>query len=56
MWRDVCIANGEALLELIEGYQLELGEISKAIKENNPDALFELFRDSKHTRDQLRKL
>ena len=56
MWRDVCLANGEALVKLIEGYKLELDEIITAIKQQDSDALFELFRDAKHTRDQLRKL
>lgn len=56
MWRDVCLANGEALVELIEGYSLELDEIKQAIQKQDADKLFELFRDAKHTRDQLRSL
>ena len=56
MWRDICLANGDALLELIEGFKKQLDEIAHAIEHKDPDALFELFRDSKHTRDQLRKL
>lgn len=56
MWRDICLANGDALLELIDGYKNNLDEIADAIRKNNPEALFELFRDAKHTRDQLRKL
>ena len=56
MWRDICLANGEALLELIEGFKLELELVARAIREQDPDALFELFRDAKHTRDQLRNL
>ncbi len=56
MWRDICLANGDALLSLIEGYKLELDHVSQAIRDNNPDALFELFRDAKHTREQLRNL
>lgn len=56
MWRDVCLANGDALLDLIDGFKLELELISRAIREQDPDALFELFRDAKHTRDQLRNL
>ncbi len=56
MWRDICLANGDALLELIEGFKTQLDEIALAIEHKDPDALFELFRDSKHTRDQLRKL
>lgn len=56
MWRDICMANGDALLELIDGYKLELDEISKSIREHDSEGLFELFRDAKHTRDQLRNL
>ncbi len=56
MWRDICLANGDALLSLIEGYKLELDHVSQAIRDNSPDALFELFRDAKHTREQLRNL
>ena len=56
MWRDICMANGDALLELIEGFKNELDEIAKAIRNKKPEALFELFRDSKHSRDQLRDL
>lgn len=56
MWRDVCLANGDALVELIEGYSLELDEIKQAIQKQDADKLFELFRDAKHTRDQLRSL
>ena len=56
MWRDICLANGDALLALIEGYQQQLDEISRAIRERDAEHLFELFRDAKHTRDQLRNL
>jgi len=56
MWRDICLANGDALLELIEDFKNQLDEITAAIENKDPDALFELFRDSKHTRDQLRSL
>ncbi len=56
MWRDICMANGDALLELIRGYQQELTLISEAIRNRDPDALQELFTDAKHTRDQLRNL
>ena len=56
MWRDICLSNSAALLQLIEGYQHELDDVKLAIAEKNPDKLFELFRDAKHTRDQLRNL
>jgi prephenate dehydrogenase len=56
MWRDICMANGDALVELIEGYKIQLDQISIAIRDENPDALYELFKDAKHTRDQLRHI
>jgi prephenate dehydrogenase len=56
MWRDICIANPDALVELIEGYQQELTQVADAIRRHDPDALQELFTDAKHTRDQLRNL
>jgi len=56
MWRDICIANRDALIDLIEGYQQELTLVADAIRRQDPDALQELFTDAKHTRDQLRNL
>jgi prephenate dehydrogenase len=56
MWRDICLANGGALIELIEGYQAQLDEIRQAIHDRDAEHLYELFRDAKHTRDQLRNL
>ncbi|MDJ0882028.1 MAG: prephenate dehydrogenase/arogenate dehydrogenase family protein [Gammaproteobacteria bacterium] len=56
MWRDICLANGDALVKLIQGYKEELDHIASAIQNNDPEALFDLFRDAKHTRDQLRHL
>lgn len=56
MWRDICLANSAALLELIEGYQRELDSISQAIREHDAAALYDSFKDAKHTRDQLRSL
>jgi prephenate dehydrogenase len=56
MWRDICLSNGDALQTLIDGFISELGQVRDAIERRDPDALFELFRDAKHTRDQLRKL
>lgn len=53
MWRDVCLSNGDALLEFIEGYKEELDMISNAIKNNDADALLALFGKAKSERDSL---
>ncbi len=53
MWRDVCLSNGDALLEFIEGYKEELDMISSAIKDNDANALLALFGKAKSERDSL---
>ncbi len=53
MWRDVCIANGDVLVEMIEQYQQELGQIITAIKSEDVDGLLRLFGRAKSERDSL---
>jgi prephenate dehydrogenase len=53
MWRDVCISNGDALVDLIENYKQELDLIVSAIKNDDGDQLLELFGKSKAERDSL---
>jgi prephenate dehydrogenase len=53
MWRDVCLANGKALVSLIEHYQQELGRIEAAISAGDADRLLELFGKAKSQRDSL---
>ena len=51
MWRDVCIANGDALVDLIEQYQGELDRVAVAIKARDADELLRLFSRAKSQRD-----
>jgi prephenate dehydrogenase len=53
MWRDVCLANGDALIELIDGYKNELDEAAEAIKQKDADKLLQLFGKAKLERDIL---
>ena len=53
MWRDVCLANGDALIELIDGYKKELDEVAMAIKQKDADKLLQLFGKAKLERDIL---
>ena len=53
MWRDVCIANGDALVGLIEQYQQELEQVAAAIRAGDADALLRLFGKAKSERDSL---
>jgi prephenate dehydrogenase len=51
MWRDVCLANGDALVDLIEQYQAELDRVAVAIKAGDADELLRLFGRAKSQRD-----
>jgi prephenate dehydrogenase len=43
MWRDVCLLNGENIIEMIEQYQVALNSIKKAIERQDADKLDALF-------------
>ena len=53
MWRDICLANGEALATLIEQYQGELEQVASAIRAGDADELLRLFGKAKSERDSL---
>ena len=53
MWRDVCLANGDALVGLIEQYQDELDRVAAAIKAGDAEELLRLFGKAKSERDSL---
>jgi prephenate dehydrogenase len=53
MWRDVCLANGDAVVELIEQYQQELDLVKSAISAGEADELLKLFGRAKSERDSL---
>ena len=53
MWRDVCIANGEAVADLIGQYQQELDRVCAAINDGDADELLRLFSQAKSKRDSL---
>jgi len=53
MWRDVCLSNGDTLVQLIEQYQQELDRIETAIRTGDAERLLELFGKAKSERDSL---
>jgi len=53
MWRDICIANSQALSGLIEQYRDELGRVAEAISNQDGEQLMNIFRDAKDKRDKL---
>lgn len=53
MWRDVCLSNGDALLDLIGQYQQELERIAVAIRDEDAEELLKSFGRAKSERDSL---
>ena len=53
MWRDICLANGDALVGLIEAYQKELERAATAIRNGDAEELSRLFGRAKSERDLL---
>ncbi len=51
MWRDVCLANAEATLMVLDRYIADLGTVADAIKHGDGDRLKQLFSQAKQIRD-----
>jgi len=52
MWRDICIANRQALSEMIERYSTELQDLAGLIRSGDGDQLLEIFSRAKAARDR----
>ncbi|MDP1933787.1 MAG: prephenate dehydrogenase/arogenate dehydrogenase family protein, partial [Nitrosomonas sp.] len=55
MWRDICLANREALLEQIDAYQNELIALQDMLKNNNGEALQQAFSQAREVRESWLK-
>ncbi len=53
MWRDICLANSDALLLALEQYSSELMQLRGAIENKDDEYLMALFSRSKTVRDQF---
>ncbi len=51
MWRDICLANRDALLEMMARFQGDMGRLSQAIEAGDGETLLEIFRRAKQARD-----
>ncbi|MDO9310550.1 MAG: prephenate dehydrogenase/arogenate dehydrogenase family protein, partial [Nitrosomonas sp.] len=51
MWRDICLANREALLEQIDAYQNELKALQEMLKNNDGGALEKYFSQARSVRE-----
>lgn len=53
VWRDICLANRTAILEVIERYQGDLEQLREMIESEDAQAIEERFRHAKETRDRF---
>jgi prephenate dehydrogenase len=53
MWRDICLLNGDNIVEMIEHYQFSLARIKKAIKHRDGAKLEKLFSSASRLRRGL---
>ncbi|OOG25184.1 prephenate dehydrogenase [Thioalkalivibrio denitrificans] len=53
MWRDICLANSEAILKVMKHYREDLDAITEAVKHGDGDTLLAIFRRAKSARDRF---
>ena len=51
MWRDVCLVNAEAILDILDNYKAELDQLADWIRHTDSEALFAKFKRAKQIRD-----
>ncbi len=53
MWHDICVANRDALLDVLERYRGGLDELIEAVRAGNGEHLLEVFMRAKQARDKF---
>ena len=53
MWRDICLANREPLLAVMDGFEQRLQDLKQAIAAGEGDQLLKIFSRAKQARDRF---
>ena len=53
MWRDIALTNREALIEMMEQFETFFAELKEDVAVGSGERLFEFFRRSKESRDEI---
>jgi cyclohexadieny/prephenate dehydrogenase len=53
MWRDVCLHNKDAILEMLSRFSEDLSSLQRAIRWGDGEALFNLFTRTRHIRRSI---
>jgi prephenate dehydrogenase len=51
MWRDICLANRDAILAMIDRFEQDIAGLAEAIRGRDGDRLLAIFTDAKAARD-----
>jgi prephenate dehydrogenase len=54
MWKDICLMNGPAIIEVIEHFEKELTLLKEHISDGNVEGLLEDFGRAKKVRDTIK--
>ena len=52
MWRDICLANRDAILDIVDGFSEDIARLVTAIRAGDGDTLLEVFTRAKTARDR----
>jgi prephenate dehydrogenase len=53
MWRDICLANGAAIQQMIERFIGDLQVLDAAVEAHDGERLLQIFADAKAARDRF---
>lgn len=53
MWRDICLANSDAILSMIGRFEEDVATLAQAIRERDGERLLAIFKDAKAARDRF---
>ncbi len=51
MWRDICIANQDALVTMLERFSSQMGDLTEVIRQGDGERLLAIFQRAKNARD-----
>lgn len=54
MWRDICLANRDAILTLLEQFSQHIDELGEAIRSADGDRMMKVFTRAKAARDKIK--
>ncbi|WP_306305997.1 prephenate dehydrogenase dimerization domain-containing protein [Methylomonas koyamae] len=53
MWQDICLANKQEIIPLIQQFQTELGQFERMLQADDAQALFDAFSYAKQARQRF---